>query len=285
MQEIVGFLLMVAVGLVDPLLLIAYYAGWWCRQLWIALSIGAINGIAAIAIVGLMANRTPPGNVALSKTIAGIAATALVYGIAKKVRQPKPNFFDAKQKSKLQKNEASDHANTIVKREKLSGWHRLLLCLTVAWLVGVSFLAVPEFKNYRGWGVGAGCYEVAKNKMLDKVQENYPAFNRKAYVEHAEYPNGRYAKNSMLGTVPADRLDILPIIARDYKSINFKPIFKEMNLCIETQISRAKSASFKRNLNTALYYYGLLGMLPLLGLYVIGRLVILWIIDGSKEES
>jgi hypothetical protein len=89
----------------------------------------------------------------------------------------------------------------------------------------------------------------------------------------------------MLGTVPADRLDILPTIARDYKSINFTPIFKEMNLCIETQVSRAKSASFKRNLNIALYYYGLLGLLPLLGLYAIGRLVIPWIIDGFKEES
>lgn len=166
-----------------------------------------------------------------------------------------------------------------------SGWHRLFLCLAVAWLIGVSFFAVPEFKKYSRLGVGAGCYEAAKIQMLDKIEIKFPQFNRKAYVEHAEYPNGRYVNNPMFGRMPADRAYILPQIAKDYKSINFKPILNEMNSCIEGEKSRAKSASLKRNLDTGMHYYGLLGLLPLLGIYLIGRFVAPWIIDGFNNES
>ncbi|WP_394699711.1 hypothetical protein [uncultured Pseudodesulfovibrio sp.] len=85
--------------------------------------------------------------------------------------------------------------------------------------------------------------------------------------------------------MPADRLDTLPKIANDYKSIDFKPILKEMCFCIEDEVSRAKSDSFKRNVDIAMRYYGLLGLLPLFGFYLIGRFVAPWIIDGFKGES
>ncbi len=168
---------------------------------------------------------------------------------------------------------------------KISGWHRLFLCLIVAWLVGASFLAVPKFKKYSRLGVGAGCYYVAKDKMLDKVQERFPRFNRKAYVKHAEYPKGKYVSNPVFGRMPADRLYILPQIAKDYKSIDFKPILKEMNLCVEEKVSRAKSDSLKRNIDIAMRYYGFLGLLPLFGLYLIGRFIVPWIADGFKSEG
>jgi hypothetical protein len=89
----------------------------------------------------------------------------------------------------------------------------------------------------------------------------------------------------MFGRMPADRADILPQIAKDYSSIDFKPIFKEMTSCIEKVTSRAKSASLKRNLDTAIHYYGLLGLLPLLCLYLIGQFVTPWILDGFKKDS
>ena len=166
-----------------------------------------------------------------------------------------------------------------------SGWHRLFVCLAVAWLTGISFFAVPEFKKFRGWGVAAGCYELAEDKMLKRVQENFPRFNRKAYVDHAEYPKGKYVSNPFFGSMPATPMELWPQIAHDYKSIDFKDILSEMTQCSKREVSRAKSASLKRNINVAMHYYGLLGLLPLLGLYLIGRFVAPWVIDGFRQGS
>jgi len=168
---------------------------------------------------------------------------------------------------------------------KISGWHRLFVCLAVAWLTGISFFAVPEFKKFKGWGVTAGCYDLAEDKMLDRVQEKFPKFNRKAYVNHAEYPQGEYASNPVFGRMPATPVELWPRIANDYKAIDFKDILNEMTQCAERKVSHAKSASLKRNLNVATHYYGLIGLLPLLGVYLIGRFVAPWVIDGFRQES
>ncbi|XXJ20820.1 hypothetical protein ACR42D_15020 [Desulfovibrio caledoniensis] len=168
---------------------------------------------------------------------------------------------------------------------KASGWHRLFLCLAIAWLIAISFFAVPKFKKFRGWGVAAGCYELAEGQMLDRVQENFPRFNRKAYAKHAAYPKGEYVNNPYFGSMPATPFEIWPQIIHDYSSIDFKDILSEMTLCAEKKVSQAKSASLKRNLSVVLHYYGVLGVLPLFGLYLIGRFVAPWVIDGFKNES